>query len=182
MKYIYTTLLLFCGIYLQAQTPRFTLFLSTRNEYVNIYGGAAGNDIIEKVIENMAIDDSNTILVKGQSSLRFYVDIYPSITSNDVITGWINKTDCAAYVRIRSEQWLLYEEPSENACQIIFDAKKISDSDPHLYVIDYLVEPNSGPYPEYPAPEWYKVGFTYNGVYYEGWINEICTDINHSCN
>ena len=73
MKYIYTTLLLFCGIYLQAQIPRFTLFLSTRNEYVNIYESATGNDIIEKVIENTAIDDSNTILVKGQSSLRFYV-------------------------------------------------------------------------------------------------------------
>ena len=184
MKNIFTVLLLFCGISVQAQIPRFTLFLTTRNEYVNIYGSAVGNDIVERVIEDTANDDNITIMVKGQSSLRFYVDVYPSITStsNDVITGWINKTDCGAYVRIRREQWLLYDEPSENASQIIFDAKMIMDYSPYLYVMDFVVKQDSGPYPEFPRPKWFKVGFVYNGVYYEGWSNEICTDINHACN
>lgn len=174
MKQICLLAMLLIGSQLQAQKPDFNLFLATRDTIVTIYENAVGNTAIAEIIEESSKDEWNFISILGQSSLRFYTQIYTS--SNEIIYGWINKTDCAVYVNPHGTNWILYQRPDIQSNSTAFNAKIIGECDPYLYVLDYIVEAYKGGY-----PVWIKVGFMYKGAYYEGWVNEFCTDINHTC-
>lgn len=174
MKYIFTVIFVLIAFRVQAQVPDFSLFLGVRDEKVKIFENAIGNIVLDEIIEDSSKDEWNVIVVRGKSSLRFYVDIYT--TSNKIIRGWIDKSACAVHPDPRGETWSLYEGPSIDSHSISFDANIIEDYSPILYVIDYIIKAYRGCY-----PEWIKVGFMYRNVYYEGWINEFCTDINYSC-
>ena len=89
MKQICLLAMLLIGSQLQAQKPDFNLFLATRDTIVTIYENAVGNTAIAEIIEESSKDEWNFISILGQSSLRFYTQIYTS--SNEIIYGWINK-------------------------------------------------------------------------------------------
>lgn len=178
MKYINTLVFVLIAVRLQAQIPDFSLFLGIRDEKVKIFENAVGNKVVAEIIEESSTDDWNVIVIRGKSTLRFYADIYTDIYTkpDKVIRGWIDKTACAVYANPHGEYWHLYENPSIDSNSISFQASIIMEYGPFLYVMDYIIKAYRGCY-----PEWIKVGFMYRNVYYEGWINEFCTDINHSC-
>ena len=148
-------------------------FLGSRDVYVNVYKNEIGYELIAQILEDTSVDDWNVLKIKGKSSLRFKVEIYTPRGEN--ICGWINKADCAVYVRTRHTEWCLYNNPNIDKPIAIFNSMDIEKADPYLYIIDYD-EMSS------PPQQWIKVAFTYEGKYYEGWTWETCSDINHGCN
>lgn len=151
----------------------FSVFLSSRNKYENIYKHSFGDDVISQVVEDTTTDDWWIVIVKDKSELRYLVTV-ASFLSDDMVEGWIDKSSCAVYVRPRSETWEIYKYPSEIAPKIKFASEDAEENIPFLYLLDYL-KPKR-------YLKWIKVGFVYNEKSYVGWTKDFCPDINHSCN
>jgi hypothetical protein len=160
----------------QAQETNLSVFLGTRDKYINIYANPVGNRVVDSVIEDSSQDEYNVIIIKDQAALRFLVDLYT--VDGDKVTGWIDKVHCAVYVGTYNKLWHLYVEPSVESKCTIFESEEIDLKTGSLTVIDYkyLSVPESNH-----VKRWVKIGFMYKDAYYEGWSDEICSDINHAC-
>lgn len=182
MKSLYLSVILIacynCASWAQINN-NLTVFLSSRNTSVPIYKNPVGHEVSAYIIEDHSYDEGNILIIKDKSSLRYKIEVFTP--SGKVVCGWINKVDCAVYVRPKGSVWNINKSPFENNPIGIFNSNEIETIIPYLVVLDFDYKEfdyNNQTYKDW----WLKVGFMFHDTYFEGWTREFCPDINHGCN